>query len=196
MLPHAVVFGLPLVIDLGMNGNIVKSFNRILRIIMTFFISIGVGYIAMCLDYKAENKAEEDKKTSNSGSDFQKNLELLRVIDSLSAVPVVIMASTNDGPELLYRTKHSVVAASYHRQGDGIIASHVVLQEKFDENRIKKILKTTKTDYIFIRKSNGAPSSVNSLSDMVNAGSILPSWLSVVEIPAKFNDIALLKVIL
>jgi hypothetical protein len=193
MLPHAVVFGLPLIIDLGMNGSIARSLGRILRIMVTFFISIGIVFIAMSLDYKSENK-EEDKKTPNPKNDFQKNLELFNVIDSLSATPVVIMASCNDGPELLYRTKHSVVAAPYHRQKEGIIASHGVLQEKFDENRIKEILKNTKTAYIFIRKSDKKLSSISSLSGMVNAGFVLPSWLSVVKIPAKFENIILLKV--
>ncbi|MDR2268081.1 MAG: hypothetical protein LBD81_01360 [Holosporaceae bacterium] len=194
MLPHAAVFGLPMVIDLGMNGSFIRSFNSILRIMTTFLMSIGIVFITTCMDYKAKNKIEEDKETPNSKNDLKKNLELLGIIDSLSAIPVVIMAGVNDGPELLYRTKHSVVAAPYHRQGDGIIASHEVLHGKFDENRIKKILETTKTAYIFIRKSDEKPSSINSLSGMVNAGSVLPSWLNVVKIPDKFEDVVLLKV--
>ncbi|MDR1361929.1 MAG: hypothetical protein LBJ16_01780 [Holosporaceae bacterium] len=189
MLPHAITFGLPLIVHMCMKGNISKSPSRIMRIVAAFFMTMGVVYITMYMDAIRKNVEKH-----NASDDTYETQELFGMLDAISDTPVVIMAGCNEGPELLYRTKHSVVSAPYHRQKEGIISSHQALQEKFDEDKVKKILAATNSRYIFIRKSTKKPQSADSLEDMVNGGRILPPWLDVVKIPARFHDVVLLKV--
>jgi hypothetical protein len=118
--------------------------------------------------------------------------ELFKEIDNLSNDPVVIMAHTNDGPKILYHTKHSVVGASYHRQVQGIISSYKVMEDKYDEKTVKDIIKTTGSSYIFIRK--GQYKKTKSLPKMIMENA-LPSWIEIVNLPPKFNDVIIAKII-
>ncbi len=53
--------------------------------------------------------------------------DLLNDRDGLGATPTVIGGLLDYGPEILYRTAHSVVGAPYHRNGDGIWDSYRLL---------------------------------------------------------------------
>jgi hypothetical protein len=187
MLPYSVLFGFPLVIELGMNAKWMKNFHRLLRIIFTFFITIM--FMLLTAYFKDEDNDSSNKKYTNA--------ELFEEIDNLSKEPAVIMANSNDGPELLYYTKHSVVGAPYHRQTNGIIASYEVMEDVFRKHGVKNTLYKTNASYIFIRKSNyGNKKGSNdekSLAQMI-VDNKYPEWISIVKLPEKFDDIIIAKI--
>ncbi len=50
--------------------------------------------------------------------------------------PRTIVASVNFGPELLYRTRHRVIATPYHRNGAGILAVHRLMSAAEDADAL------------------------------------------------------------
>jgi hypothetical protein len=186
MLPYSVMFGLPIIIDFGMNGRLTKSLDRIPRIIISTFLSV---FFVFCAPLFNPN----DQKNKNSAQSYSQS-ELFAAIDNLSQDPVVIMAHSNDGPALLYYTKHSVVGAPYHRQTQGIIFSYKTMSDEYDEETVKNILKITNSSYIFVRKLKRADETKrSSLARMICDG-ILPEWISVIKLPEKFNDVVIAKI--
>jgi asparagine N-glycosylation enzyme membrane subunit Stt3 len=186
MQPYSVLFGLPLIVDFGMNSDFTRSLHRYIRIIISAFFSSLFLFFIVFLDSDAE-----DLKNQPAKSTYTKE-ELYELIDNLSPTPVVIMTHINDGPPILYYTKHSVVGASYHRQPQGIISSYKIMSEKYDEKVVQSILKNTGSLYIFIRKSEKSRN--RSLARMIMDND-LPKWLSPVKLPEKFNDIAIVQVL-
>ncbi|GHT91546.1 hypothetical protein FACS1894122_04160 [Alphaproteobacteria bacterium] len=193
MLQFSVLFGLPMLVDLGMNSKLTESFSRISRVILTFSLTIGVYFTSsVMLDpFTASVTLTLDSFTLDSTSHPYK------AIDDLSDIPVVIMASSNDGPKLLYYTKHSVVGAPYHRQQEGIISSHKVMHDVFSEKTVGKILLDTNSSYIFIKRSNYTHKKAGgktSLAGMIVHNINVPPWITIVKLPKKFDDITIAKV--
>ncbi|MDR0678335.1 MAG: hypothetical protein LBF44_02240 [Holosporaceae bacterium] len=184
MLPYSVLFGLPFIIDFGMNNNFTQSFHRFWRIIITSFISV---FFLFCTSYF--DPVKEDKTINRPYT--QK--ELFKVIDDLSPTPKVIMAHSDDGPSILYYTKHSVVGAPYHRRASGIIFSYKIMEDQYDEKTVKSILRITSSSYIFIRKSKLSKTKQESFAAMVIRGNV-PRWARLVKLPEKFNDIMIVEI--
>jgi hypothetical protein len=184
MLPYSTLFGLPFIIDWGMRGNFLKSFHRSVKVVITSFLSIFFLFWTSYFD------SVKQEKTINSP---YASKELFKVIDDLSRTSEVIMAHSNDGPSILYYTKHKVVGAPYHRQTSGIIFSHRVMEDEYKEETVKSILKLTNTSYIFIRKSQALKAEQKSLASMI-VHNELPQWASIVKLPPKFNDILVAKI--
>ncbi|GHU13238.1 hypothetical protein FACS189449_08330 [Alphaproteobacteria bacterium] len=216
MLPFSILFSLPLLVDLGMNSR-----NR--RIIVTFFITIGVFFTSATVDSvksvfaapaltaslpsaKCERCAcniEANSAVVNGATSTLTVRELYKEIDNLSDTPVVIMASSNDGPKLLYYTKHSVLGAPYHRQQEGIISSYKVMQDAFSEKTVGKILLDTNASYIFIKKSAFAKRAISkahasaehaSLANMIVHNTNIPPWITIVKLSEKFDNIIIAKI--
>jgi hypothetical protein len=187
MLPYSAMFLLPIIVNLGMNGDLTKRLHRLWKIVVTSFISI---FFIFCTAYFPSTQEE---KTVNAP---YTDTELFEAIDKLSRKPIVIMAHSNDGPIILYHTKHSVVGAPYHRQIGGIIFSHKIMEDQYNEETAKRILKLTDSSYIFVRKKKHASTKTKSpsLAHMI-ANNELPQWLNVVELPKKFDDIAVAKIV-
>ncbi|MDR3187109.1 MAG: hypothetical protein LBT63_01615 [Holosporaceae bacterium] len=193
MLPYSALFSLPLMVELGMNGKWARYLSRASRIIVTFFLStlliLASGYL------KDGDSAEEPFIA------YEKT-ELYDELNKLSDEPVVIMADVNEGVDILYFTKHSAVGVPYHRQVWGIVASHKIMEDEYNEEEVKEILRKTNSSYIFVRKSNKK----NVLKNMSLARIIIdksekkpnatpcPAWISLVNLPQKFNDVVLAKV--
>ena len=187
MLLYSSLFGLPLLVDLGMNSLYTKKLHRLIRILITFFITILFIFCSTSLDNDGEPEDTPEKCGYTSK-------ELFTEIDKLSPTPVTIMAHSNDGPAILYYTKHNAVGAPYHRQEDGIVASYEVMEDEYNEDNIKDILSKTDSAYIFIRKTNNDPekhkknaSRKSSLSNMIISGEY-PSWITIEKLPKKFNN--------
>jgi hypothetical protein len=104
------------------------------------------------------------------------------------------MAHTNDGPTILYYTKHSVVGTPYHRQPQGIISSFKVMEDKYDEKIVKDILKATQSSYLLIRKKRYAEAKVQSLPQMI-INNIPPKWVKIIRLPPKFSDVIVAKIL-
>jgi hypothetical protein len=127
MLPYSFMFGSILVVEFCMSSRWTKKFNRMLRIILTFFMTTLFVFLTAWL--------RDDDENNNSVTAYSQR-ELFQEVDRLSDAPVVIMAHSNDGAPLLYYTKHSVVGAPYHRQVEGIINSFKVMEDKFCESEV------------------------------------------------------------
>ena len=185
MIPYSIIFGLPIVVSLGMSSKYVKKYSRLTRMIITVFIS---GFFMVITSLFVESDLGDEKPESRGYSEA----ELFECVDNLSSEPVVIMAHSNHGPKLLYYTKHYVLGAPYHRQIKGIISSHFVMERDNNLNIVRKILQKTKSQYLFIghKQENQHP---NSFASSVLAGH-MPQWLSIVKIPEKFSDYSIFKI--
>ena len=178
MIPYTVLFGTPLVVDLGMSSKYVKKLNRLLRMILTMFLScLSLLLVAWIHDQIQPTKQKDFPKYSDK--------ELYECIDNLSFGPAVIMAHSNDGPKLLYYTKHYVIGAPYHRQTQGIIASYVITQMENNPSEVRKTIKRTGSQFIFVNR-NLKDKYPKSFAAEIISGK-LPQWISVVKIPEKFS---------
>jgi hypothetical protein len=184
MLPYSVLFSLPLITDFVMNCNFTKTFGKFQKMLLTILVSLLFVFFTAFLDHR-------DDETEENSASYTKQ-ELFETIDNLSKDPVVIMAHSNDGPQILYYTKHSVVGAPYHRQTRGIISSYKVMEDMYDEKTVKDIIKETGSSYIFIRK--GQYKKPGSLSKMIMENTP-PPWIEIVDLPPKFSDIVIAKIV-
>jgi hypothetical protein len=196
MLFFSSLFSLPLLLDLGMNSGYVEKINKWGRITITLFITLLFIFITDANDEEDENNDEISKSKYTTR-------ELFAEIDKLSSTPVVIMAHSNDGPNILYYTKHCAVGAPYHRQQEGIISSYKVMEAIYNEDEIKKELIKTNASYILILKSPAryninankkAKDLKQSLPDMIISEKNYPNWISIVKLPEKFNDVIVAKI--
>jgi hypothetical protein len=95
----------------------------------------------------------------------------------------------------LYYTKHKVVGVPYHRQKEGILSFYQVMENKYDDVEVKRILKQANVDYIFTSRSACymKPATRESLAGLMVMGQ-QPDWLTTVNIPREFEDVVLMKV--
>ncbi len=193
MLPFSVLFGFPLIVDFGMNGRYFKKLHRLVRIVLTFFMATLFMFLAAYFNDRSENADQQYKRK------YTKQ-ELFHEIDNLSVTPVVIMAHSNDGPAILYYTKHSVVGAPYHRQTEGIIASYKIMEGEYNVSDSKKILAFMNASYVFIKKPVHSKSKNQlknsqkpSLAQMIVKGKH-PKWITIMKLPVKFDDVVIAKI--
>ena len=184
MIPYSVLFGLPLIVNLGMSSEYVKRYKKVSRMIFTMMISCLFIIITSCFVETEIDVKKSDQKYTDA--------ELFGSIDNLCHRPVVIMAHTNFGPKLLYYTKHFVLGAPYHRQVEGIILSYSIMEMDNNLKVVRRILKKTNTHFIFVshKQQTEFP---NSFASALLAGN-LPKWISIVKIPIRFSDYSVFKV--
>lgn len=98
-----------------------------------------------------------------------------------------IVASPNFGPEILYRTNHSVLATVHHRNASGIYDSVRILGGS-DMAEIKNIMAVRKANLLIICEGSGGDSAFidkkgrNNMYHRLKSDD-LPSWLTSVETP-------------
>jgi hypothetical protein len=186
MQPYAILFGLPIIVDFAVNGDFAKSIHRLWRVVAALFLTTFFLFFTV---FFGDSTPSKDIKHAYTPK------ELFELIDDLSPTPVVLMACIDDGPALLYHTKHSIVGAPYHRQESGIISSHKIMDAKYDEKTVKSILKTTGSSYIFIKKYsyNENRSKHESLAQML-VNDNCPNWINVLKLPPRFSDVIVAKI--
>ena len=119
--------------------------------------------------------------------------EFLNESPGFAGTSQTIEAYLFNGPELLYRTKHTVLGTPYHRNREGIIDGHTVLASKNDET-IKEIVERRKIDLLLI-----CPHSQEEHAYFVKegeAGSLyqrleeqhIPSWLYRLPLPEPLSE--------
>lgn len=98
-----------------------------------------------------------------------------------------VLAFMDIGPELLYRTRHSVVGTPYHRNGDGIYDSHRMLATD-DDATAQALIQDRGIDLVLIcgsaaeRAFYAAAEGKENLYGRLAAGSP-PDWLNEVALP-------------
>ena len=185
MIPYSVIFGLPIIVNLGMSSKYVRSFDRFFRMIIT--ISLTCLFLLISTAFLCG--PDRDPDSQNPG---YSDRELFDFVDNLSHEPAIIMAHSNHGSKLLYYTKHYVLGAPYHRQVEGILASYFVTEMNNNLNVVRKVLKKTNTQYIFVdhRLEKQFP---HSFASSILSGQI-PKWLNAEKIPTKFGGHSIFKV--
>ncbi len=90
----------------------------------TFFIILGALMSGTFVLAVTPDKAIDEKHPECEVANIA---DLLNDGSGLGAKPAVVGGLLDHGPEILYRTSHSVVGAPYHRNGDGIWDSYRLL---------------------------------------------------------------------
>jgi len=74
---------------------------------------------------------------------------LLRSAEISRGKPLVLLSHIHQGPEILYRTPHRVLAGPYHRNTTGILDIYTALTTT-DEAQARAILQRRKVDYVIL----------------------------------------------
>ncbi|MCR5224762.1 MAG: hypothetical protein K6C34_01640 [Alphaproteobacteria bacterium] len=185
MLPYSILFSLPIIVSICMEYNPLAKLHRYWRIFLAFFCTILFVFCSTILD----NCTDSDESEKNKGYTEE---ELFTELDKLSPTPVVIMAHSDDGAKILYYTKHKAVGAPYHRQQQGIISAYEVMEAAYNREVVNSHLRNTESAYILIRKPS-PDANKHDLPHMIANGKI-PSGMTRVELPKKFDDIIVLKI--
>lgn len=186
MIPYSFLFGLPIIVSLGMSSKYVKKFSKLIRMLITAIISCFFIFVTSLF---GESDLDDDESENYQYSDT----ELFEYVNNLSDKPVVIMAHSNHGPKLLYHTKHRVLGAPYHRQIEGITSSYVVMEMNNDLSTVRKVLKKTNAQYLFIENKLEKHQAPNSFAATILEGNV-PKWLTAVKIPEKFSGHSIFKI--
>ncbi len=186
MVPYSFLFGLPITVNLGMSSKYVKKYSKPVRMVITMIIAC---FFIFATSLFGESDIDDEDSENYQYSDAK----LFEYVDNLSDKPVVIMAHSNHGPKLLYYTKHCVLGAPYHRQIEGITSSYVVMEMDNDLSAVRKVLKKTNAQYLFIEHKLEKHQAPNSFAASVLEGNV-PKWLTAVKIPEKFSGHSIFKI--
>lgn len=139
---------------------------------------------------EAKNSADQRLKGCDVG-------EVARYLNSdtrWSQEPQTILTFIDIGPELLYRTRHSVLATPYHRNGDGIYDSHRILNSR-DESTARELMTSRGVDLVLLCRSSRerafftGPDGAETLYQRLDQG-LLPAWLEPVDLPPNLSEAA------
>ncbi len=104
-----------------------KKAARKRRLLAIAWFCAGLAFFSFSL---AEKKpAAEQRPDMTRSCNVENASRVLNMIDK----PQTIAAYVIDGSELLFRTPHRVLAASYHRDAEGILAAHRFFMASNDE---------------------------------------------------------------
>lgn len=83
-------------------------------------------FFAACLAFTVFAVRSKTPDTAGAQAADAASCDLAKAAPALNGLPgpLVIAAHVDSGPELLFRTRHRVLSAPYHRNGDGILAVH------------------------------------------------------------------------
>ena len=106
--------------------------------------------------------------------------------------PHILLNFIYSGPELLFRTHHSVVATPYHRNTDGIVDT-IHFLAAVDDDQAKKIAKKRQVDLVLICAEDPEASNYRAkdgsetLLMRLEAGQV-PAWLQSIPLPPDLRD--------
>jgi hypothetical protein len=198
MRPTYTIMGIPLIVDLAVNGAPIKMLPNFLKIVVACALSLTVDttqkYRHIFLSYISDPSGIENFCEGRKEA-YRQEDRFFKFLDSIEEKPTVILTYLGKSTMTLYYTKHKVVAVPYHRQEQGILSFFSVMETDYNEDEVKRILSVTNTSYIFISKtmSYATPKAKNSLAGMIIQGTH-PDWISIVKVPYEFEDVILVKV--
>ena len=142
---------------------------------------------------------EQSQATAGSGA-ASRSCNVTALADYLnrdprwSQTPQTILTFVDIGPELLYRTRHSVLATPYHRNGDGIFDSYRIMSAH-DDALARQLIDERKVGLLLLcgtpgeRASFTDPEYSETLYRRLDSGQP-PAWLSPVELPPDLRGTA------
>jgi len=160
---------------------------RLLRVVTLIGLCGGPVLLARCLEMVEQAQKEFPSTHSPSPSDSTSRVsgDMFEALRGLHANDqhVILLNFIDDGPEILYRTPHSVLATPYHRNESGILDAHAVLSGPSRDHPPRRIIDRG-VDYVLV--SPGEPESAYYHSDNKKEESLYlalvkenpPHWLS------------------
>jgi len=131
--------------DAAINRKFVFPSRLLVKVAALFFIAIGPAFIGMIGLYVARG---EDGKTGAGDCPLPEITAFLNK-PAWAGRPRTVVASANFGAEILYRTKHKVVATVAHRNTQGVYDGYRIFSGK-DEAAVRRLLAKRKADLVLL----------------------------------------------
>lgn len=123
---------------------------------------------------------EKSELISSYQSQIKDQCRVEEIASKLNSLPAgVVLINLNDAPELLWRTKHSVIAGNYHHNAHGLLDSFHIWESRVPDLVAQDLIQERKVKYIVGcgRQIEGrADHSRFSLEERVKAGMSI-NWL-------------------
>jgi hypothetical protein len=125
--------------------------EQLIRISATVILMFGTTLTGMIIEssYRQAEAGEVSPKCR-----IEPISDVLNDPDGLGATPLIIGGLLDHGPEIVYRTPHSVVGAPYHRNGGGIFDSYRMLATT-DDSESRAIVNRRGVDLLIVCPSAG-----------------------------------------
>ena len=169
---------------------VMLEFERRLSRIWALPLQLGIGLLAIAILCSPPIMLGFHEKGDRSQrNQFVQLCEFLDQPEGLGQKPQRILININLGPEVLFRTKHSVYTIPCHRYHVGFEDSHRILSAR-DDDSAKDRIKKCKVNLIVVEKRN--PGGVY-MRDLPPGSPIfyrriyhgkIPTWLAPVQLPA------------
>ena len=171
-------------------GLVLLEFERRLSRPWSLPLQLGTGFLAVAILCSPQVMLGLHER----GDRLQRNqfIQLCDFLDrpeGLGQQPQRILININLGPEVIFRTKHSVYTIPCHRYHAGFEHSHRILSAR-DDDSAKDQVKKSKANLIVVEKNNpgrvyerGLPPGSPTFYRRIYHGKI-PPWLAPVELPA------------
>lgn len=114
-------------------------------------------------------------------------------LEALPGPPLTVAAYIDAGSEILYRTRHRVLAAPYHRDQAGILAAYRILSAA-DADAAEKIVRESGTDVIMVCDDPDNLWTRDSAFTRSLLGGAVPAWLTRADDGLTHGGYALFKV--
>ncbi len=147
----------------------------------------GLTIAVLCLSFLALDYIIMEKET-NMGESDEAESSLKEVCewmdDRYQGAELVVLADVDCGPEILYRTKMSVISSPYHRNDEGILFYYDIMDE-VDMEKAKSMMKSRFVKIILLDpplQYNDNGSGRNALKKRLIDGKA-PDWIKEVKFP-------------
>lgn len=163
-----------------------KPFFRLQRAIILITLCAGPALLSAALSIPSDNSVEPSSSSQKKHSTLEWQISeysmplFLSQQSEINHPKSTILAFIDLGPEILYRTEASIIASPYHRNHDGILDAHTVLNCE-DESIAQTILEQRNVSWIVVGITETEASyydGENSLYSRILAET-LPPWLSI-----------------
>ncbi len=135
--------------DAAINRKFVFPSRLLIKVGTIFFIAIGPAFIGMIGLYAAQDEdGKIEGKTGAGGCPLPGITEILNRPEWAGRSRTIV-ASANFGAEILYRTRHKVVATVHHRNTAGVYDGYRIFSGK-DEAAVRTLLAKRKADLVLL----------------------------------------------
>ncbi len=171
--------------DCAINSRFRFPRRMLIKVAVILFIAIGPAFIGMIGLYAAE---DENGKKETAGCPLPGIAEFLNQPE-WAGRPRTIVASANFGAEILYRTKHKVVATVSHRNTAGVYDGYRVFSGK-DEAAVRTLLARRKADLLLLCPDSShdgyflTEGRDGTFYQRLETGN-LPAWVKEIPLPGK-----------
>jgi hypothetical protein len=201
--PFAEIVSAPLIAD--MIARLIDWSERHLGTLRRMLVNCAASFVLMfgtmlAGAYLLTLTAEASDGKTEPACEISEIAPVLNDPNGLGARPLIISGLLDHGPEILYRTPHSVVSTPYHRNGAGIWDSYRILAAT-EEAESRAIVARRGIDLLLLCPSgaerrffDNEETRTNLYNRLLNGDT--PGWLAPVAAdPAKTGDFRLFRVL-